>query len=114
MSYWDNNYKNDGSRHDSDCENDLFDKKDELIKDLDPEILDFFGEDFKIKAGLAKRKVASKRKKVTFTIGQNVVVNGKNCVVLYGPYDQDNKQFYELETQNGQVIKVESKNIEPS
>ena len=86
----------------------------DISKVLDPELLEYFN-DAKVigskKTNFSKQK-KKKKDKVVYESDQKVKFKGKKCTILYGPYDKDNKQFYELETENGNVISAEYSQIE--
>ena len=86
----------------------------DITKVLDSELIEYFNDARVIpskKNNLFKTK-KKKRDKIIFEMDQKVKVNGTKCIVLYGPFEKDNKQYYELETEAGNVIRAEYNQIE--
>lgn len=95
---------------------DIFDDDDEEIDDikeqkmletLDSDLLKYFSEARVVKKKNSFNKKIKKEKNV-FMAGEKVKFNNKNGCIIYGPYEKNDKIFYEIETTNG-IISIEDK-----
>ena len=82
---------------------------DRLFNKLDDELLEMFSEARIITKRSSKQK--KKKEKIVYLMGDNVKVNNRKGIILYGPYEIDNKQMYEIEIENEGVISAEEKHI---
>jgi hypothetical protein len=82
-------------------------KEQKMLETLDSDLLKYFSEAriVKKKNNLSKK---TKKEKNIFVAGEKVKFNNKTGCIIYGPYEKDDKTFYEIETSNG-IISVEDK-----
>lgn len=81
------------------------DRSMKAMKDLDPDLLEIFSD-----MGLSPKNKKSKKlfKKSNFAIGDQVNVKGLYGTIIYGPYKSAlNKDTYEIETEDNQIITAE-------
>jgi len=81
-------------------------KEQKMLETLDSDLLKYFSEARVVKKKTVNKK--SKKEKIIFVVGDKVKINNISGTILYGPYEKDNKFFYELETKDG-VISIEDK-----
>lgn len=94
---------------DGDSDEESEESEQRLIRKLDDELLEYFSE-----ARIISKKPSGKHKKkekIIYLAGQEVTVQGRKGTIIYGPYDQDGKQMYEIELENNGVICTEDKHI---
>lgn len=94
----------------SDSDEDSEEDEGRLIKKLDDELLEMFSEARIITKKSSKQK--KKKEKIIYTMGDAVKASGRKGSILYGPYEVNGKQMYEIEIDGNGVISVEEKNIE--
>lgn len=105
---------NDIIDYEIDKNNDCFDNEEEekdISKVLDDDLLEYFND---AKIYVSKNGSKSKRKKkekIIFESGQTVFYKNEKCSVIYGPYERDGKQMYELETESDNIISAEYSSI---
>ena len=92
------------AKDDEDDEDEIsLEKEEEIIKNLDDDLVKYFG-DAKI---ITKKKLNNnfkKNKKSDFTIGQKVNINGIYGKIIFGPYEINNKLMCEIELENGNIV----------
>lgn len=90
---------------DDEDEDILIERTQTIIKQLDPEILQYFDEAniLNRKSSISKSK-KKKKDKYSFQVDQKILYNGKICSIIYGPYDKETKVMYELETASGEIV----------
>jgi hypothetical protein len=82
-------------------------KEQKMLETLDSDLLKYFSEARVVKKKNNFNKKTKKEKNI-FTAGEKVKFNNKNGCIIYGPYEKDDKIFYEIETTHG-IISVEDK-----
>lgn len=88
-------------------------REDNIIKVLDPDLIEYFNEAQVIKKKTFNSKTKkSKKDREIYPAGTPVKFQNQQCTVLYGPYDLDGKDMYELETTDGNVISGEYSKIQ--
>ncbi|MNC01745.1 hypothetical protein D3C81_500640 [compost metagenome] len=92
ISSYDNSYESD------------YTKKSRAMKDLDPDLLEYF-DDIRLSKN---KKSSSKSTKSRFAIGDQVCVGSSYGTIVLGPYKSaSNKDTYEIETEDNQFITAE-------
>jgi hypothetical protein len=113
--YEKNNYNDTLEEIYEDEDDEVLERDDDIFKVLDPEILEYLNDEKStpikktIKTSSLKKK---KKDKIVYEVDEKVRVKGEKCSIIYGPYEVDGKQMYEIETSQGNVISVEDKFIE--
>jgi hypothetical protein len=85
------------------------DEEEGQLPNLDPELMEMFSEARIITKKSSKSK--KKKEKVIYNCGERVSVKGKKGTIIYGPYEVDNKQMYEIDIDDNGVISAEEKHI---
>lgn len=62
----------------------------------------------KTRATTIKKK---KKNEMEFAMGDNVIYRKKQATVIYGPYEKNYKQVYELQVQDGTIVSAISTSI---
>lgn len=108
--YQENEYSDNSFDSDSDSDEDSEEEEERLITKLDDELIEMFS-DARI---ITKKSFKTKKKKdkIIYITGDAVKANGRKGNILYGPYEVDGKQMYEVEIDGNGVISAEEKNIE--
>ena len=89
---------------DEDDEDEIsLEKEEEIIKNLDDDLVKYFG-DAKIITNKKINNNLKKNKKKDFIIGQKVIINGICGKIIFGPYEINNKLMCEIELENGNII----------
>ena len=106
---YDNEYLND---YNEDIDSDDNEENDSInIATVDKDVMEYFldGRVASKKSTTFKKK---KKDKITYKNGQAVFITNKKCnaTIIYGPYELDKKQMYEIEIDNT-VISIEEKYI---
>lgn len=94
----------------SDIDNEIYDDiSNKIINELDEELLELFYD-----SKILNRKNIKKNKNNNndLKVGQSVKIKNKVGKVIFGPYKVENKVFYEIELNSGDIITEELKNIE--
>lgn len=99
-----NNINNDISIFDDDEIDNI--KEQKMLETLDSDLLKYFNEAHVVKKKTITKK--SKKEKIVYIIGDKIKVNNIIGTIIYGPYEKDNKIFYEIETADG-IISIEDK-----
>ena len=92
------------------------DEEDEDISQdlsIDKDLAGYFSDarvSTKSKSSTNKKKV----KKITYKTGTKVLINKKEeGTIIYGPYESNKKQMYEVELANGDLISIDDKHMQP-
>lgn len=82
-----------------------FNRSAKAMKDLDPDLLEIFDD---IGLNPKNKKSKSVSKKSNFAVGDQVSIKGTYGTIIYGPYKSaSNKDTYEIETEDNQLITAE-------
>jgi uncharacterized protein YaiL (DUF2058 family) len=81
-----------------------------LINVLDSDILKYFNEAQVIKKKPFNGCKKVKKEKPEYAVGQKIKVNNLEGTILFGPYEQNDKIMYEVETEKG-VISIDYRSI---
>lgn len=99
-----NNYNDDDNDNDED-----------EINSIDDDLAGYFS-DARIFSSKKNTDNTKKRaKKIVYKIDDKIVVSTNktknNGIVLFGPYNVNNKQMYQIELDNGNIIEIDDKHI---
>lgn len=82
-------------------------KEQKMLETLDSDLLKYFNE-----ARITKKKQIgnkkTKKEKNIFSVGEKVKFNNIVGTILFGPYEKNDKLFYEIETEYG-IVSIEDK-----
>lgn len=95
--------------------NDNNDNDEEEINSIDDDLAGYFS-DARIFSSKKNTDNTKKRaKKIVYKIDDKIVVSTNkiknNGIVLFGPYNVNNKQMYQIELDNGNIIEIDDKHI---
>jgi len=97
-------------------EDDMLEHDEDIFKILDPDILKYLNDDrsFSKKSFIKPSSLIKKKKKdkIIYEIGEKIKIKNEKCCIIYGPYEIEGKQMYEIETNAGNIISIEDKFIE--
>ncbi len=69
----------------------------------DDDILQCF-DDARISTKATIMKPKKKKQEKIFNSGEIVTYRGKNATIVYGPYEKNYKQLYEIQTHDGKIV----------
>lgn len=116
MDYWKNNdefnnYEEEDKLFEEEFDELTLEKENNLYKQLDPDLIEYFNDARIIKRKTNFKSKKNKKDKIVYNVGEKVSINNEICTILYGPYEKDNKVYYEIENSKENVLAVEEKNI---
>lgn len=76
----------------------------------DGELLGYFN-DARISTSSSTKFKKKKKEKIVFESGQQAIYKNKEITILYGPYENDSKQMYEVQLSDGSVTSLASTSI---
>ena len=78
-----------------------------LANDMDDDLAEYFSD-----ARMMPKKTSKKKKaKVVYKTGDEVTTKQGKGHIIYGPYEVNKKQMYEIELDSGDLISLDDKHI---
>ena len=111
----DDEIENESYNNYNDDDNNDNDNDEDEINSIDDDLAGYFS-DARIFSSKKNTDNTKKRaKKIVYKIDDKIVVSTNktknNGIVLFGPYNVNNKQMYQIELDNGNIIEIDDKHI---
>lgn len=85
-----------------------------LMKSIDGDLAGYFSDARMFAPKKMTNNMKKKPKKIVYKNGDQVIVANKgNGSIIYGPYEVNKKQMYEVELANGDLISIDDKHLQP-
>ena len=86
----------------------------QLMKSMDGDLAGYFSDARMFTPKKMTNSMKKKPKKIIYKNGDQVIVTNKgNGSIIYGPYEVNKKQMYEVELANGDLISIDDKHLQP-